>query len=188
MSPERLFFYHLISNMELVDWLSQKKQEIVREWIRVAMEVYPVEALNVLKRNKDRFANPLSHIISTNIGLLFDDLLLGVDPERTTPILTEIVKIRAVQDYPPSRGVYFVFGLKKILFDLKDETVENGEKMPLDQFRAMEEEIDKLGLLAFDIYVECRVKLYEIRANEIRNQTHMLIRRVNEMDKQKEAR
>ncbi len=174
--------------MELADWLSYKKQDIVREWIRVTMEAYPAEGLSVLRRNKDRFANPLSHIISTNIGLLFDDLLLGVEPERTTPILTELVKVRAVQDFAPSQAVHFIFDLKKILFNLKDETVKEGEKMPLDQLKKMEEEIDRLALLAFDIYIKCREKLYEIRANEIRNQTHMLIRRVNEMDKQKEAR
>ncbi len=174
--------------MELVDWLSQKKQDIVREWIRVTMEAYPVEALNVLKRSDNQFANPLSHIISTNIALLFDDLLLGVDPERTTPILTELVKVRAVQDFKPSEALQFIIDLKKILFSMKDETVEGGESMPLEQLRKMEEEIDTLAMLGFDIYMKCREKLYEIRANEIRNQTHMLIRRVNEMDKQKEAR
>ena len=60
--------------------------------------------------------------------------------------------------------------------------------MPYDQIRSFEQEIDKLANLGFDIYVSCREKLYEIRVNEIKNQTHMLVRRVNEMDKQKEAR
>jgi len=159
----------------------------VRNWIRVAMEAYPAESLGVLKRNKDQFANPMPHIISKNIELLFDELLKGVDAERTSPILAEIVKLKAVQDFTPGQALKFVFDLKDVLFDLKHKKIE-GEAMPYDQIRPFELEIDKLARLAFDIYVGCKVKLYEIRANEIRNQTHMLIRRVNEMDKQKEAR
>ena len=65
--------------MELVDWLNKKKQDVTREWIRVAMEAYPTEALTIFKRNKDQFANPLPHIISKNIELLFDELLQGID-------------------------------------------------------------------------------------------------------------
>jgi len=174
--------------MELADWLTKKKQDITREWIRVTMQVYPSEALGILNRNKDQFANPLPHIISKNVELLFDELLTGIDVKRTSPILAEIVRIRAIQDFTPSRALQFVFDLKKILHDLKEEKVE-GEAMPYDQIQTMELEIDKLANLAFDIYVSCREKLFEIRVNEIKNQTHMLVRRVNEMDKQKkEAR
>ncbi|MCG8335852.1 MAG: RsbRD N-terminal domain-containing protein [Proteobacteria bacterium] len=151
------------------------------------MEAYPTEALGVLKRKKDQFANPLSHIISKNIELLFDELLKGVDAKRTSPILAEIVRIKAVQDFSPSEALQFIFDLKSVLFDHKDETTE-GEAMPYDQIRPMEQEIDNLAKLGFNIYVECREKLAEIRVNEIKNQTHMLVRRVNEMDKQKEAR
>jgi hypothetical protein len=173
--------------MEIVDWLVKKKQGIVRTWLRVTMEAYPAEALSILERNKDQFANPLSHIISKNIELLFDELLAGVDPKRTTPILAEIVRIKAVQDFSPSQALKFIFDLKTILFELRNEKIE-GEAMPYDQIRKIEQEIDKLANLGFDIYVGCREKLNEIRINEIKNQTHMLVRRVNEMDKQKEAR
>ena len=173
--------------MELVDWLSQKKREIAGRWIRMTMAAYPKEALPVLNRNKDQFANPLSHIISKNIELLFDELLQGIESKRTAAILDEIIKIKAVQDFSPSQALQFVFDLKSIIFELKDETVE-GEAMPQEQIRSFELEIDKLAKLAFDLYVKNREKLYEIRVNEIKNQTHMLIRRVNEMDKQKEAR
>ncbi len=173
--------------MELVDWLSQKKQDIVRDWVRVTMEAYPTEAVTVFKRNKDRFTNPLPHVISKNIDLLFDELLQGIDPERTTPIITEIVRLKAVQQFTPAESLQFIFDLKEVLYKLKGEKIE-GEVMPYHQIRTIEQEIDKLALLAINVYVGCKEKLYEIRANEIRNQTHMLIRRVNEMDKQKEAR
>lgn len=158
----------------------------MREWIRKTMEAYPAESLAVLNRNKDRFANPLSYTISTNIDLLFQEFLKGIDPETTTPILDKIVRVRAVQDMAPSQGLSFIFDLKGVLRKMfEKETVGTDLER---EFLIIEKSIDQLALFAFDIYVSCKEKLYQIRANENKNQTHMLIRRVNEMDKQNEAR
>ncbi len=168
--------------MDLADRLAQDKQEIAGKWVRKALEAYPAEVLPILTRNKDRFANPLPHLISKSIESLFDELLKGVDPQSTTPVLEEIVRIKAVQDFTPSQAVGFVFDLKEILRQhLKNEIEE--EKI-LQELLTIESEIDKMALLSFDIYVGRRQKLFEIQVNEIRNQTHMLVRRVNEMDKQ----
>lgn len=150
------------------------------------MEEYPSDSLPVFKRSKDRFANPLPHVISKGINLLFNELLQGVNPETTRPILDEIVRLRAVQNFSPSKAVSFIFSLKEILrdhFGGKSDDPANRKDL-----LTIENEIDKLALISFDIYVRCREKLFEIQVNEIRNQTHMLIRRVNEMDKQNEAR
>jgi len=158
----------------------------VREWIRKTMEAYPAESLAVLNRNKDRFANPLSYTISVNIDLLFQEFLKGIDPETTTPILDKIVRVRAVQDMAPSQGLSFIFDLKGVLRKMfKKEAAESDLER---EFLIIEKSIDQLALFAFDIYVSCKEKLYQIRANENKNQTHMLIRRVNEMDNQNEAR
>lgn len=172
--------------MELVNKLSEKKQEIVREWIRKTMEAYPAESLAVLNRNKNQFANPLSHTISENIDLLFEELLGEIKPEKVAPILDKIIRIRAVQDMPPAKAISFVFDLKGVIRDvLKDEIQE---KKSFRELLTVEKRIDQMALLSFDIYVSCREKIYQIQANETQNQTHMLIRRVNEMDKQNEAR
>ncbi len=172
--------------MKLVDRFAERKPEIVREWIRKTMEAYPAESLAVLNRNKDRFANPLSYTISENIDLLFQEFLKGIDPETTTPILDKIVRVRAVQDMAPSQGLSFIFDLKGVLRKLFEKETEVTDLAR--EFLIIEKSIDQLALFAFDIYVSCKEKLYQIRANENKNQTHMLIRRVNEMDKQNEAR
>ena len=76
--------------------------------------------------------------------------------------------------------------LKGVIRDaLKDEIQE---KKSFRELLTVEKRIDQMALLSFDIYVSCREKIYQIQANESKNQTHMLIRRVNEMDKQNEAR
>ncbi len=172
--------------MELVNKLSEKKQEIVREWIRKTMEVYPAESLTVLNRNKNQFANPLSHTISENIDLLFEELLSVINPEKVAPILDKIIRIRAVQDMAPAKAISFIFDLKEVIGDVLKNEIE--ERNIFRELLTVEKRIDQMALLAFDIYVSCREKIYQIQANETQNQTHMLIRRVNEMDKQNEAR
>jgi len=172
--------------MALAEKLRENKKEIVREWIRKTMAAYPAESLAVLNRNQDPFANPLSHTISKNIDLLFEELLQGLDPEKAGPILDNIVRIRAVQDLTPAKGIAFIFDLKEVIRKTLKKELE--ELDCLQALLTFEKRIDQLALLSFDIYVSCREKLYQIQANETRNQTHMLIRRVNEMDKQNEAR
>ena len=41
----------------------------------------------------------------------------------------------------------------------------------------MESRIDDLALLAFDVYMNCREKLYEIKANEAKNQVSRLLKK-----------
>lgn len=172
--------------MELAKLLAEKRQEIVREWIRKTMEAYPAESLAVLSRNKDRFANPLSYTISENIDLLFSEFLAGINPDTMAPIIDKIIRIRAVQDMAPSRAISFIFDLKGVIRAVLKK--ELAEAVDARELSIIEQRVDQLVLFAFDIYVSCREKLYQIQANENRNQTHMLIRRVNEMDKQNEAR
>jgi len=173
--------------MELVNRLAQNKKDLVGKWLQKTMAAYPTESLAVFERNKDPFTNPLPHIISKNIGLLFDELLQGVDVNKVAPILDNIVRIKAVQDSSPSQAIDFIFDLKLVIRDAIAQELREGKY--LEELLTIEIEIDKMALLSFDIYTKCREKLYEIRANEIRNQTHMLIRTVNELgNKRKRGR
>lgn len=167
--------------MELTDRLSQEKQAIVGKWISKVLESYPA-----LKKNKNQFANPLLHIISKNLELLFNQLLEGIDNKTAAPILENIIRVKAVQDFSPSQGISFIFDLKQVIREYLSN--EPFVVKLWEELLTIESQIDTLALLSFDIYARCREKLFEIKINEIRNQTHMLIRRVNEMDEQKEER
>ena len=173
--------------MELVDWLAQNRKDLVGKWLQKTMAVYPTESLAIFERNKDQFTNPLPHIISENIALLFDEILQGVNADKVAPILDRIVRIKAVQDSSPSQAINFIFDLKLVIRDEIAQELQEGRYV--EELLTIEIEIDKMALLSFDIYTKCREKLYEIRANEIRNQTHMLVRTVNELgNKRKRGR
>ena len=46
-----------------------------------------------------------------------------------------------------------------------------------DDLLKFEEKIDKAALIAFDIYMECREKIYEITADHAKNQVSSLLRK-----------
>jgi hypothetical protein len=161
--------------MKLEKHLTQKKALIVRRWLDLIFETYPADAHRFLRKQKDRFANPVGTTITKEIENLYDELIKGLEPHRVSALLDRIIRIRAVQDFSPSQALTFVFHLKKaIREELQNEILEDRLSKDLS---AMESRIDDLALLAFDVYMNCREKLYEIKANEAKNQVSRLLKR-----------
>ncbi len=141
------------------------------------LETYPADTSRFLKKQKDRFANPVGSAISQGIEGLFDELLQGMDSGRVSTFLDNIIKVRAVQDFSPSQAMAFIFLLKKVIREeLGGEIQEDGLA---EELLRLESRIDILALLSFDIYMKCREKIYEIRVNEVKNTVHMLLKRAN---------
>ncbi|MCP4667441.1 MAG: hypothetical protein GY849_13850, partial [Deltaproteobacteria bacterium] len=99
------------------------------------------------------------------------------DGERISSCLDNIIRVRAVQDFRPSQAVAFVLQLKRLIREeVREKTSENGHARELE---ALENRIDETALQAFDIYSQCRQKIYEIRVHEVRNQVGGLLERAN---------
>jgi len=45
------------------------------------------------------------------------------------------------------------------------------------ELKEIELRIDSLALLAFDLFMACREKIYELKANEARNMTYRLLQK-----------
>jgi hypothetical protein len=163
--------------MKLHDLLTQKRSKILNRWLDLALENYPTDTKRFLKKRKDQFANPVGYTISKEIGNLYEELLQGPTPERVSPILDSIIRIRAVQDNSPSQATAFIFLLKKVIREELKTEVQISELS--DELSTFESRIDDLALLTFDIYMKCREKIYEIRVNEIKNQVYRLLQRAN---------
>ncbi len=161
--------------MKLTKLLAQKKAPIVGRWLDLIFETYHDDAQRFLRKQKDRFANPVGTTISKEIENLYDALIEGLKPDRVSPLLDRIIRIRAIQDFSPSQAVNFVFLLKKAI--KKEILGEILEDQLSEDLAMIESRIDDLALLAFDIYMNCREKLYEIRANEAKNQVSRLLQR-----------
>ncbi|MEJ2724414.1 MAG: RsbRD N-terminal domain-containing protein [Deltaproteobacteria bacterium] len=161
--------------MKLEHLLSQKEADIVDRWVNLILETYPYDAQRFLKKQKDPFANPVGTTLRKEIQKLYGMLQGEIDPQELTPVLDGIIRIRAVQDFNPSQAVLFVFLLKKIVREeLEKETQDH---QLVDELQHFESKLDEVALLAFDVYMKCKEKLYEIRSLEARNQVSKLLKR-----------
>lgn len=163
--------------MKLENLLLQKRAVILKRWFHLILETYPPQTAKFLKSQKDRFANPVGYAISCGIEGIFDQLCQGIDSDKASSFLDKIIRVRAIQDFSPSQAIAFIFLLKKVIRqELESEIRENGVS---EELLALESRIDDLAFLSFDIYMQCREKLYEIKVNEIRTRTHRLLKRAN---------
>lgn len=167
--------------MRLNSLLTDKKASILGKWFDVIIETYPPDTASFLKNQNNRFANPTGSTISQGIEDIFDALLRGLKPplaeEKISQFLDDIVRIRAVQDFTPSQALSFIFPLKRIIRE--ELRAEIAEKQLSDEILSLESTIDKLALSSFDIYMECREKIYEIKANEVKRSTFRLLQMAN---------
>lgn len=159
--------------MKWKELLNQKRPDILKRWFDRIIDTYPAGASDMLKANKDQFANPVGSTILEEIAFVYDGLLGTVGQERVGLAIDRIVRIRAVQDFAASQVVGFIFILKEIVLE------EFAGKATDRELLAFGSEVDGLALRGFDIYMDCCRKLYEIRATEAKNNVHMLLRRAN---------
>jgi hypothetical protein len=164
--------------MTLQELLQQQRTAITKRWLDRTLRTYSARTAGFFKREKDPFANPVGKALSRGTEALFDAVVDGIEEAVPGPLsasLEEIIKIRAIQDFSPSEAVSFVFDLKGIVRD------ELGGELQASEVAAdlpkLEFQIDRAALVAFDIFMKCREKLYELRLNEIKRTGYRLLRK-----------
>ncbi len=162
---------------------------VLKKWSQFILETYPADTAGFLRNEADRFANLVGYVISQEIKTIYDELLHGMNLERLTDSLSEIIKIRSVQCLSPSQAVGAIFLLKQaVREELAGDIAGNRSCGELLNF---ESKIDRIALLAFDIYMKCREKVCEIRVNEMAGQRDMALKilaRTSEMGETGETR
>jgi hypothetical protein len=164
---------------KLKDLLTKNKSEIVKGWINTIFETYPKDTSIFLKTKEDRFTNPVGFAVINGIEKIFDALLEDGDFNESLPYLRDIIKVRAVQDFSPSKATAFIFDLKNVVRDQLDKELRQGQfKEDLHKF---ETRVDELALLTFNIYVECREQIYKLKTDELKRMTFLLLKKANLM-------
>lgn len=162
--------------MKLEDLLKQKASHIRKRWVELIIETYPSDSHRFFREQKDRFANPVGTTLSREVESLYHELLHGMDPERLNASLEEIIRIRAVQDFSPSKAMSFIFLLKKVLREELDKEIKESPAAS-QELLTLESRLDEMALRGFDLYVRCREKIYEIRAREAKNHVSRLLQK-----------
>ncbi len=158
----------------LMQALATKKSTIVKAWLARTLQTYPGNTSRFLAQENDPFRNPVGHTLKTAFPVLLHELLGEMNASKITPVLDGVIRIRAVQDFTAGQAVAFVFLLKKVLREeLRSEIQSDREGEGL---AAIEGRIDEMALLAFDLFMKCRERIYEIKANEARRRMFLLER------------
>jgi hypothetical protein len=128
---------------------TEEREAVLAEWLKRTLSDYPAATSRFLAREKDPFRNPVGQAFRDALPLLLDAVLDGKPGPRVDAALDDVMRIRAVQEFTASQAVAFLFLLKPIVRD-----------------PAANERIDVLALRAFDLYMQCREKIWEIQARQ----------------------
>lgn len=170
--------------MDMKSFLIEKRTAVLERWLDYVLSTYPQQTAEFLKNRKNQFANPAGHMISEGMGVIFDELLMDLEPGGKSDagviaeFLDNIIRIRAIQDFSASQALGFIFSLKKAVREEAGAHGVDGERFYME-FGGFESAVDNLALAAFDIYVQCREKIFELKADEVRNQTFRLLQQAN---------
>jgi hypothetical protein len=164
--------------MALRELLAQRQGAVCERWMDAALRDYgPVTAAR-WRHEQDPFANPVGHTLSTGLPDLLDAIVGGGGPgERALSALQEIVRVRSVQDFAPSRAVGFVYLLRRAVRDELAAELAGGAHVA--ELAELDARIEQLALLAFDAYVGLREELFRIRQEELRRSVASILRRWN---------
>jgi hypothetical protein len=149
--------------MQLGEALTARRQAILERWFQAVLATYPEETARFLTGGSDPFANPVGHTLRQGLERLLDGLVADAPDADFAAAIDGIVRIRAVQEFAPSTAVGFVYTLRGIL---REELA--GAGLDAAAAAALERGVDRLALVAFDAYMRCREKIFEIRVREIK--------------------
>jgi hypothetical protein len=158
--------------MKLKTLLQQQKELILERALKQTTSRYPEEASRLIEDGGDRFQNPMGFTLRLGMKVILDGILAESDPAQLHTYLDSIIRIRAVQDFSPSDAVFFLTALKESLRQEAEVLVGKEEApggSPLKEWLDLEKRMDALFCNGFDIYMECREKVYQIRLEEMRS-------------------
>ncbi|MBE0585162.1 MAG: RsbRD N-terminal domain-containing protein [Desulfofustis sp.] len=156
--------------MELAEALHNNRYTIVDKWVAYTLATY--QATDFLTKEKDRFANPIGAMVRSSLKELFELLSKGGDSAHYTEPLAQLMHLRSVQDFAPSQAVAPLNAVKHITREIL--AADKQTKDLVSDLYDFEFAVDLAVLAAFDLYMQCREKVYRIRIAEIKSGSALL--------------
>ncbi len=162
--------------MNLTQLLTEKRPVLLEKWRDRVFACYPPETAGFLRKEADRFSNPVAHRLSEGLKGIFAVLLGDLGPEAASAQLDEVLRIWAVQNFTPSQALAFVFFLKPIIREELAKELKTDAALA-EELLEWESRLDGLALLGFDVYMKRREKLSDLRVEEVKARVSGLLRR-----------
>lgn len=156
--------------MTLFELLKKKEKKILDVWVERTLDSYT--SSDFFKQAQDQFANPVGANIRAGLTSIFQLLLTEAEPQHFAEPLDQVIRIRAVQEFTPSQAVVPIFDLKWAVRQVLSGD-EQGRAL-LSELILFDREVDRVGLMAFDMYMNCRDRLYQARIRELKSGSYIL--------------
>ena len=156
--------------MSLLEALKNKEKKIVDTWVDRTLDSYP--SADFFKQTKDQFANPVGANIRTGLTGIFQLLVSEAEQQEFAEPLDQIVRIRAVQDFTPAQAVAPLLELKWVVKQVL--SADEKCRFLLSELAPFDRDVDRIALMAFDIYMNCRDRLYQARIRELKSGSYIL--------------
>jgi hypothetical protein len=162
--------------MTLSELLAEKQSQLIGRWQEAILNEYGDATAARWRRLRDPFANPVGHALSAGLPLLFQEVRRdGELTAEATTALENIVRIRSVQELAPSRAAGFFLHLREAIRSELAAELESGTRGA--ELAALEKRIERLGMIAFDLYVRFRDQIFRLRHDELKRSVASLLRR-----------
>ena len=133
---------------------SAEKDFFLNRWFQRILDDYAGETASFLKGRQDRFANPVAYALRAATDEIYRALFDDRDVERSP--LEYAMKIKAVQELDPSKGVSFIHLLKDTVRETLANSVHENELADFDS------RIDRIASIASDMFLVNRAKIAQI--------------------------
>jgi hypothetical protein len=158
---------HVTRRSSLIACLKRHKSAILAGWLDRITDDYHPDTASFLRRRNNRFANPVGHAFAEGTEVLFQALVECRDAQSVAAPLEYMVKIKAVQESSPDRGVEFISRLKDVVrLEMADVIREEALEAEMLEFEAR---VDRLARMASGMFLRCRQKIEELKENERRH-------------------
>lgn len=163
--------------MELQKFLADNHHGICAQWSEAIIKTYPEEGAKFFSGSSNEFANPVGHTFRNNVERIYKVLISEADVSECSTDLDGILRIRAVQGFAPSVALCFLPALKEIVRHQLEKacTIAEADAMLHD----WNIRVDRLTMIGFDLYMNCRELLWKQKANQLYSRTHKLLERAN---------
>ncbi|MBL4903395.1 RsbRD N-terminal domain-containing protein [Desulfotalea psychrophila] len=156
--------------MDLAEAFRNYEDKIVDQWVDYTLSSY--KSSTFFKKGPDKFSNPVGGNTREALGKLFKLLTKNTDPKEFVAPLDQIMRIRSIQEFTASEAVGPIHAVKHITREILAKDSER--KQCIADLYDFEFNVDLAVLAAFDLYSQCRERLYKVRIKEIKTGTHIL--------------
>lgn len=155
--------------MDIAEGFRCHNEKIIEGWVEYTLSTYDS---TFFKKEQNKFSNPVGGNIREALTSLFAKIVKGEDSEAFADPLSQLISIRSVQHFSPSQALAPLNAIKHIVRDAfsKDKKCSHLAQELYD----FEFTVDLAVLKGFDIYMQFRERLYQVRIDEIKSGSHLL--------------